>query len=347
MGFSFEVIGTKGQPLTIDVSVGMRTARDLRSLMLDAAYALKGNGGTFLALLFKCGFTPERLATELSDFNGVVQLEIANRVQVIAINHPQELGAVLNGFVKADILQELLGRIIEASTGGSSTSSSREVVQFLLLRRWLLGLGPIKTAELADQSGASAPTVSAAIKAVPEQDVMRTRDRKVALKGFSTESWQKWISKSAEVQTVKYVDRSGSPRSPEKLAKKLLALGRNDVAVGGVLGATHHYPAIDITGAPRLDILIHGTHHADLSFIEQLDPGLERNDSPEGNAHVVVHFTNRRESYFEVQNGEVWADVLDCLVHLWKAGLTHQVEDLITHLARQAKLQQEQQWTTP
>jgi hypothetical protein len=131
------------------------------------------------------------------------------------------------------------------------------------------------------------------------------------------------------------------------LVKKLLAFGRNDVAVGGVLGATHHYPAIDITGAPRLDILIHGTHHADLSFIEQLDPGLERNDSPEGNAHVVVHFTNRRESYFEVQNGEVWADVLDCLVHLWKAGLTHQVEDLITHLARQAKLQQEQQWTTP
>jgi hypothetical protein len=43
----------------------------------------------------------------------------------------------------------------------------------------------------------------------------------------------------------------------------------------------------------------------------------------------------------------VWADVLDCLVHLWKAGLIHQVEDLIVHLTRQAKQQQEQQWTKP
>jgi hypothetical protein len=341
MSFTVEVAGSKGQPLTIDVSVGMRTARDLRSLMLDAAYALKGNSGTFLALLFKCGLTPDRLAKELSEFNGVVQPEFADRVQVKAISHPKELGAALHGVVKEDLQQELQNRIIEASTGGSPTSSSREVVLFLILRRWLLGLGPIKTAELAAQSGASAPTVSAAIKTVPEQDVVRTRDRKIALKRFSNDSWQKWLSKSAEVPTVRYVDRSGSPRSPEKLVKKLLALGRNDVAVGGVLGATHHYPAIDITGAPRLDILIHGTHHADLSFIEQLDPGLERDDSPEGHALVVVHFTNRCESYFEVQNGLVWADALDCLVHLWKAGLTHQVEDLITHLTRQAKQSQQ------
>lgn len=347
MRFTFKVTGAKGQPLSIDVSVGMRTARDLRSLMLDAAYALKGNSGTFLALLFKCGFTPERLATELSEFKGAVLPEFSDRVQVLAINHPQELGAALRGAVKADLLRELQDRIIEASTGGSPTSSSREAVQFLLLRRWLLGLAPIKTAELAAQSGASAPTVSAAIKAIPERDVLRTRDRKVALKGFSPESWQKWLSKSAEVQTVKFVDRSGSPRSPEKLAKKLLALGRNDVSVGGVLGAMHHYPAIDITGAPRLDILIHATHHADLSFIAQLDPGLERDDSPEGNAHVVVHFTNRRESYFEVQNAMVWADALDCLLHLWKAGLTHQVEDFIKHLTRQAKQPEGQKWTTP
>jgi hypothetical protein len=347
MNFSFKVTGAKGQPLSIDVSVGLRTARDLRSLMLDAAYALKGNAGTFLALLFKCGFTPERLATELSEFNGVVQPEFADRVKVVAINHPQELGAALRGSVKADLLQELQDRIIEASTGGSPSSSSREAVQFLLLRRWLRGLPPIKTAELAAQSGASAPTVSAALKANNESDVLRTRDRKVALKGFSPQSWQKWLSKSAEAQTAKFVDRSGSPRSTEKLAKKLQALGRNDVAVGGVLGATHHYPAIDITGAPRLDILIQGTHHADLSFIEQLDPGLERDDSHEGNAHVVVHFTNRRENYFEVQNGVVWADVLDCLVHLWKAGLTHQVEDLINHLTRQVKQPEEQKWTTP
>jgi hypothetical protein len=324
----------------------MRTARDLRSLMLDAAYALKDNVGTFLALLFKCGFTPERLTTELSEFKDVVRPEVADRVKVLAIDHPQQLDEVLHGYVDADQLDELRDRIEEVSSG-SPTSSSREAVQFLLIRRWMHGLPPIKTAELAAQSGASLPTVSAAIKAIPERDILRTRDRKVSLKSLSPESWQKWLSKSAQTQTAAFVDRSGSPRSPEKLAKKLFAMARKDVAIGGVLGAMHYYPAIDITGAPRLDILIHGTHHADLSFIEQLDAGLLRDDSPEANAHVVVHFTNRRESYFEVQEGFVWADVLDCLVHLCKAGLTHQVEDLISHLTQQAKQPKEKKWTAP
>lgn len=326
--------GTSGVPLSIEVSVGLGTVRDLRKLLLDAAYTVRGNAGTALVLLFKCGFTPARLAAELADFQGVVRHDIADRVKVLAIDTRQQIDGVLHEYVDANQFEVLRGQI-EAFSVGTPTSSSREVVQFLLLRRWLRGLGPIKTADLATQSGASSPTVSAAIKAI-EPDVLRTRDRQVALKSFSPESWHKWLTKSAEAQTVRFVDRSGAPRTPEKLARRLSALGRKDVAIGGVLGAMHHFPAIDITGAPRLDILIHGTYHADLSFMEEFDAGLVRDDSPEENARVVVHFTNRSESYFDVENGTAWADVLDCLIHMWKAGLTHQVEDLISYLCRQA-----------
>lgn len=337
MSSVFEVCGANDRKLAIEVNVGMRTARDLRCLMLDAAYALKDNAQGFLALLFKCGFTPERLATELSEFKDVVRPEVADRVRVLAIDHPRQLDEVLRRYLDAADLEEIRDRIKEASSG-SPTSSSREAVQFVLLRRWLQGLPPIKTAELGVQSDASAPTVSAAIKAVSEHDVLRTRDRKVALKGFSPQSWQKWLGKSAQAQTATFVNRSGAPRDSEKLAKKLFALARSDAAVGGLLGATHYFPSMDITGTPCLDILIHGTHHADLSFIKQLDAGLVRDDSPHAHAHahVVVHFTHRHESYFEVQKGFVWADVLDCLVHLCKAGLSHQVEDLIRHLNQQA-----------
>lgn len=336
MNSIIEVLDANGQPLSIDVMVGMRTARDLRSQLLDSAYALKGNAHTVLTLLFKCGFTPQRLATEMAEFGRVVRPEVAERVQVVAIAHLQEVGDVLRSFVDAAQLPALQNRIVEASSG-APTASSQEAVQYLLLRRWLHGLPPIRTADLAEQTGASPPTVSAAIKAFAARDVLRTRDRQVALQSFSSESWQKWLGKSAESPTVKFVDRSGSPRSPEKLARILSSMARKDVAIGGVLGAMHHYPALDITGAPRLDILLHGTAHADLSFIERLDPGLVRDDSPQGHAQVVVHFTNRRESHFEIQEGFVWADVLDCLVHLWKAGLTHQAQDLIRHLNQQAQ----------
>ncbi|MDI1244952.1 MAG: hypothetical protein PSV24_06080 [Rhodoferax sp.] len=346
MNSTIEACDRNGQKLTIEVSVDLRTARDLRSLLLNAAYARNNNGGTYLALLFKCGFTPARLASEIGAFKGVVRPEVAHRLQVAAIDHPEQLDDVLRGQVVASQWHELRERIEQAS-GGSPTASSREDVQFLLLRRWLHGLGPIKTAELAAQCGASAPTVAAAIKALAPQDVLRTRDRQVALQGFAPDSWQKWLGKSAQAPSVKFVDRSGAPRSPQKLANKLSALARPDVAIGGVLGAMRHYPGIDITGAPRLDLMIHGTSHADLSFIAQLDPALMRDDSAEGHAHVVVHFTQRRKSYFDVLDGYVWADVLDCLVHLWQAGLTHQALDLISHLTAQTTQPKEKKWTTP
>jgi len=335
MNSIIEVSGLNGQPLTIEVIVGMRTARDLRSQLLDSTYALQGNAQVFLTLLFKCGFTPERLAKELAAFRRVVRPALADRVHVVAIDHQQEIEEALSSRVDAHQLQALRNRLLEASTG-AATASSQEAVQYLLLRRWLRGLPPIRTADLAVQSGASVPTVLAAIKALADKDVLRTRDRRVALQGFSPDSWQRWLGKSAESPTARYVDRSGSPRTPEKLARTLATLERKDVAIGGVLGALHHYPALDITGAPRLDIVVHGTPHADLSFIEQLDPGLVRDDAAQGHAQVVVHFANRRESHFDIQKGAVWADVLDCLVHLWKGGLTHQAQDLMAHLTQQA-----------
>jgi hypothetical protein len=337
MGLTNEVRGLNGNKLAVEVSIGVRTARDLHSMLLDAAYSLNGNEATFLAILFKCGFTPERLATEIEAFKGVIRPDIGYRVHVLAVSPEDDLGQRLSAYVDANQLNTLHRSVLEQASG-TPKASSRQEVQFVLLHRWLLGQSPITTAELAAQSGASQPTVYAAMADLPGGDVLRTRDRKVALKNFSPHAWQKWLTRSAEAQTVKFVDRSGAPRSPEKLARTLSAMALNNVAIGGVLGAMHHHPAIDITGAPHLDLLIHGTQHADLSFIERLDPGLVRDDSADARPHVRVHFTNRRDSYFEVGEGVVWADVLDCVVHMWKAGLNHQVEDLIGHLSQQAQL---------
>lgn len=337
MGSAIEVRGLNGQKLTVEVSFGVRTARELHNILLDAAYSLNGNEATFLALLFKCGFTPGRLVKEIEAFKGVIRPNIGCRVHVLAVSPEDDLGQILSAYVDADQLNTLHSGVLEQASG-TSKASSRQDVQFLLLHRWLLGQSPITTAELAAQSGASQPTVYAALADLPSGDIQRTRDRRVSLKSFSPQAWQKWLNRSAEAQTVKFVDRSGAPRSPEKLARTLSAMTLSSVAIGGVLGAMHHYPAIDITGAPHLDLLIHGTQHADLSFIERLDPGLVRDDSADARPHVRIHFTNRRDSYFEVGEGVAWADVLDCVVHMWKASLNHQVEDLIGHLDQQAQL---------
>lgn len=226
-----------------------------------------------------------------------------------------------------------LEKLVADALSGKPTTSSRETVVGALLHRWINRLPPVKVSELAALSGASIPTVYAALKNVEPSCLLRDDDRRLSLKCFSTEAWQKWLSISTDGPSAKFTDRSGSPRSPEKLARQLAKLGRQDVAIGGVLGAKHHFPGLDITAAPHLDIVVHGTQHADLSFIEQLDPGLVLDDSIDAHGHVIVHFVNRPYSLFETKDGVVWADVLDCMVNLWDSHLVHQVEDLINHVA--------------
>lgn len=323
-----------GQPTVVQVTTGMRTARDLRSVLLEALYAMDSDSQpkNFLCLLFGSGFTRQRLEREVHDIKRVTRPDLRDRIQVVNVRAPADLGGSQLPGVPEECLEVLSEKVIDALMA-KPTTSSRVAVVGQLLYRWIKQMEPVRTTELADLSGASLPTVYAALKTIDPTCLHRDEDRRMSLSGFTADAWQKWLTLSTDSPSVKFVDRSGSPRSPEKLARELAKLHRSDVAVGGVLGAMHHYPALDITGAPHLDIVLHGSPSADLTFVSELDPGLVRDETPGTYANVMVHFVNRPFSLFETRDGMVWADVLECLVHLWDAHLIHQVENLIRHIA--------------
>lgn len=322
------------RPTIVHVAIGMRTARDLRSVLLEALYALDRDSQpkSFLCLLFRSGFTRQRLEREVQDLKRVTRTDLSDRIQVVNVRAPSDLSETQLPEVPAECLKTLIQKVI-AALMAKPTTSSREAVVGLLLHRWIKNMEPVTTAELAELSGASIPTVYAALKTVDPRCLQRDESRRVFLSGFTTEAWQKWLTLSTDAPSAKFVDRSGAPRSPEKLARELAKLQRSDLAVGGVLGAIHHFPSLDMTGAPHLDIVVHGSPSTDLSFVTELDPGLERDDSPSALAKVIVHFVNRPFSLFETQNGVVWADELECMVHLWDSQFIEQVEQLINHLA--------------
>jgi hypothetical protein len=272
------------------------------------------------------------LAQEVEQFQAVVKDDLGRRVLLLVLKSPADLIHVLPPSIHGSQLEEIQARVAKALSDKPKTSS-REAVVGTLLHRWVNKLPPVKVPELAALSGASIPTVYAAITNLEPACLHRDEDRRLSLAGFSANAWQKWLGISTDGPSAKFADRSGSPRSPEKLARQLAKLGRQDVAIGGVLGAKHHLPGLDITAAPHLDVVVHGTQHTDLSFIEKLDPGLVRDDSMAAHGHVIVHFVNRPHSLFETEEGVVWADVLDCMVNLWDAHLVHQVEDLINQIA--------------
>ncbi len=321
-----------GGPVMVEVRVGMRTARDLRAMLLNAAYSLVGrDSATVLCLHFNNGFASRRLKREKEQFRTVVRENLAGRVAVHPLESPAELRDILPGMPSEDMAA--LEAEVTAAVAGKPRSSSQEAVVGTLLHRWIKQLPPLSLPDLASAAGASLPTVYSAIKTIEPSSLQRDDERRVSLAGFSAEAWQRWLSISTDRPVIRFTDHSGTPRSPEKLARQLDKLGRSDVAVGGVLGAKHHFPGLDVTAAPYLDLVLHGSPHADLSFIQQLDPGLVRDDASDAHAHVRLHVVNRPYSLFEEENGTVWADVLECMVNLWDAQLHHQVEHLIRHVA--------------
>ncbi len=145
---------------------------------------------------------------------------------------PQRAGNIPG--VPAQCLKTLTQKVIDVLLA-KPTTSSREAVVGQLLHRWISGAEPVTTSELAQLSGASLPTVYAALKTIDARCLQRDESRRVFLSGFTAEAWQKWLTLSTDAPSAKFVDRSGAPRSPEKLARELAKLQRSDLAVGGCL----------------------------------------------------------------------------------------------------------------
>jgi len=316
--------------LNIEVAQGISTARELRTLLLDAAYSLPAASSEgFLILLFKSLLSKGRLADEMAAFRSIVRPDIAHRVDVRAMASLEELAQL--EFMGLDITQ--LRERVREELSMKPRSASREVVVGMLLHRWLSLEDPIRLPELAAAAGASLPTVYKAIESIRPECLMRADGKRVGISRFAAGDWKKWLDVVSGGPKARFVDRSGSPRSPEKLARKMFDQGRKDVAVGGVLGARHILPGLDLVSAPHLDILVHGGPNTDLSFVQDLDPGLVRDDTQTSRSHVVVHYINRPVSLFRLEGPAVWGDLLDCMANLWAAGLTHQVEDIIKSVA--------------
>ncbi len=146
--------------------------------------------------------------------------------------------------------------------------------------------------------------------------------RGVELTAFPREAWARLVHNAGSVRgTVRFTDRGQSGRTPGALIRRLRNLDLPNVAVGGVEGARHYFPGLDLVGLPRLDLCVHvRTAKPDLGFIRSLDPGLELATSKEAASPLVVHFLHRKESLFK----DGWADPVECLLDLHEMRLESQ-----------------------
>ena len=318
---------TLGRHLQLQ-SHDLKNTRDLRSLLLQAAYELQAQADLADAhvYLFGCTLVKKRVDMEVAQFKSIAHPHIAGRILVHDIRSARQSEQV--AMDRPQLLSD--------STRKPYTASQEAVVAYLL-QRHLQSLPGVSISTIAAETKASLPTIYKVLNAYEHCIDKDPEDKTLRLRYFAQNDWLHWIQRSNQLSSVYFIDRSGSPRSGTRLAKELARLHRDDLALGGLMGALHHLPALDATSSPQLDILVHGTRRADLSFITEMDPGLERFEGRAEMAHVVAHFIDRPEPLFERQDGQNWGSLPDCIANMQKAGLTHQVHDALQLIKQRLK----------
>jgi len=325
----YEPDGRWKNNLWVEVKSETHGFRDLRASFLGLAYWLTTVPNDHgLLVLVDSRIADKRLRQEWQFAKMALHPDVMRRLNVaVAKKHqyiglPEELG---------DDFRLWLDQLVLEHSQSTRPRESFYVILEVLMHQWLLGQGPMTTDWIMKTVGCSYPTVRDALRRL-DYCLQRHSDRKVELNRFPREEWARLVAVSDKVRsTTRFVDRSNQPRSPESLLRRLQRLGRNDLAVGGVWGARHYQPDIDLVGNPRLDLCLYcPDKRVDWSFVEQVDPALETTKLRDESPALVVHLIHRAVSLFQTnKDGLPWADPVECLLDLHEAHLETQARDFL------------------
>lgn len=328
-GIGYEPDGRWKENLCVEVKSGTHGFRDLRGSILALAYHLSiAPNDRGLLVLVDSRITDERLRKEWLLAEKVLHPDVMRRLQV-AVSRGGEYSHLPDGL--GDNFRNWLDQLVHQHAHESRPRESFYTILEVLLHQWLLGQGPMTSDWIMKAVGCSHPTVRNALRRL-DYCLRRHSDRRVELDRFPLDEWSRLVAVSEEVRsTVRFVDRSGQPRSPESLLRRLQRLGRANLAVGGVWGAKHYQPDFDLVGNPRLDISLHcPSGRADLGFVAQLDPALEQAHRRDESSVLAVHIVRRARSFFQPDgDGLPWADPVECLLDLHEAHLETQARDFL------------------
>ncbi len=322
----------------IEVKVGVTALRSVREGLVQLAYGMaeRPESRGYLVLP-DVEVTRERLVAEWKLAASVLRPDLLGRLGLYVGEGDRFVGIPRDPDPET---QRIISRIVAAEWPRAGPRVARAdawfVVFKILLQHWLTNGEPVTTNWLARTSGYSYPSVANVLRSLGSL-IERQSDRRIRLRWFPRDEFARLLALSDRArETVRFVDRSGQPRPPAAHLRRLEKLNPPNLAIGGVLGATHHFPKLDLVGIPRLDLSQHcPDRHADLRFVEKLDPALKGVDDPLAPASLAIHVVRHDDSLFTPRKeGLFWADPLECLLDLHEAQLEAQTGQFLEALQR-------------
>ncbi len=320
----------------VKVKSGLNAVRNLRAGFMDLAYTLHDHPhGKGLIVLAEPRISFRRLEHEWDLAKQTLRPELIDRLSLVFVQegkfrgYPQEPAAAI-----LPKLKELVLQAQDKERHRLPRPDFPSEIFKILVHQWLLDSGPITAAWLGNVAGCTYPTISKALERL-SSNLLRHSDRSFELQSFPKEPWSALVSRGDEVRhTLRFCDRSGQPRSTDALIRRLRRLGRKDIGIGGAIGARGHYPALDLLGAPRVDLTIHCSEGSlDTDFIKRLDPALVESETRGEPPALVLHVLRRKKAFFTPgTEGASWADPVECLLDLHEARLEAQAKEFFTCL---------------
>lgn len=321
----------------IEVKARVKSIGVVRQTLLQLAYTFSESEPPQKAmlLLIDPSITRERLRDEWKKAKRTLRPVIAGNITIAVYQNGRLLG------IPNDPEPEMTKALLKVCKQEISSKSNplprpdyKAEIYKIVICNWLNKEGPMTSSWLAGTAGCNYRTVANALESFGNA-LIRHSDRSVELEYFPGDIWQWLVVNSGKSRlTKRYSDRSGQPRPIESLLKRIATIEQPAISIGGVPGAGHHYPDMDLVGTPRLDLTVHcPDKYLNLDFVEKLDPALKEETDLESDASVVVHILRRKESFFRTDsNGLVWADPVECLLDLHEMHLETQALDFVNYL---------------
>jgi len=313
----------------VEIKFETHGSRNLRASLLGLAYWLTNHPDSRgLLVLVDSRMTEKRLQQEWKLAQQALHPEVTQRMAIAFARHKQYVGLPRD---LGDDFRVWLDQVVLRESHEGKPRESFYAILEVLLHQWLLDKGPMTSEWLMKTVGCSYPTVAAGLRRL-EPSLLRHSDRRVELRYFPRDEWARLLAVSDEVRaTTRFADRSGQPRSLDSLMNRLKRLQRSDIAVGGVLGARHYQPNLDLVGTPRLDLSLHCRGRSvDWDFVKQLDPVLQETKQRDEPAPLVIHLVRRASSLFQPGEDRLpWADPVECLLDLHEGRLESQALEFV------------------
>jgi hypothetical protein len=322
------------------------SVRDVRGALLTLAYLIgqEPSKNQAVCVVVETRLSSGRLKEELVRFRQVIHPAIADRIHfLVGKGDARERNVnAFNGSMENapagfyDWLRELVAK--ELQDVYAHHLPPRQIVVAALVQLRLWNASPVTIKYLQETCRVSYPTVAAVLKELADLGWLEDSvERGVRLRYLISGEWMALAREHARQRKVLYFTDPTGQSTPEQMVKRLARLQRTDklpqaVRIGGVIGAAKHFPALDITAAPRLDLCV----DRDPSRIATiLDAGLVRKAKPDQRIALAVHVTSaplgtsRRES--KTQGS--WASELECLADLIEMGYTREASEMAIHIA--------------